>query len=182
MFTIGTPLANTHVLVLDNDMNFVPYYVPGTLYIGGDGVTLGYKNRPELTSEKFIKYNNEIIYNSGDLAKLLPNGELICLGRTDFQVKVRGLRIELGEIERAICSYEGISDAVVTVKTINNRELLCGYFVASGRVPYSTLKKALAKKLPNYMVPNYMLQLESFKYTPNGKIDIKGLINEVNRR
>ena len=177
--TIGTPLANTHVLVLDNDMNFVPYYVPGTLYIGGDGVTLGYKNRPELTSEKFIKYNNEIIYNSGDLAKLLPNGELICLGRTDFQVKVRGLRIELGEIERAICSYEGISDAVVTVKTINNRELLCGYFVASGRVPYSTLKKALAKKLPNYMVPNYMLQLESFKYTPNGKIDRKALPDPV---
>lgn len=139
----------------------------------------GYMNRPELTSEKYIDYNGERIYNSGDLAKMLPNGELICLGRSDFQVKVRGLRIELGEIERSICAYRGVKDSVVTVKNIDGRELLCGYFVADGRVSLSTLKKSLSKKLPSYMVPTYLLQLESFKYTPNGKIDRKDLPDPV---
>lgn len=177
--TIGEPLANTHVLVLDNDLNPVPYNVPGMLFIGGDGVSIGYMNRPELTSEKYIDYNGERIYNSGDLAKLLPNGELVCLGRSDFQVKVRGLRIELGEIEKSICSYRGVKDSVVTVKNIDSRELLCGYFVADGRVSLSTLKKSLSKKLPNYMVPTYLLQLETFKYTPNGKIDRKDLPDPV---
>ncbi len=177
--TIGLPMANTSVFVLDNDLNPVPYNVPGTLYIGGYGVSLGYINRPELTAEKFITYDNQIIYNTGDLAKFLPNGELICLGRTDFQVKVRGLRIELGEIESAICSYKGVKDAVVTIKKVQDREFLCGYFVADGRVSCPTLKKHLSKKLPNYMVPSYLLQLDTFKYTPNGKIDRKDLPNPV---
>lgn len=177
--TIGTPLANTHILVLDNDMNFVPYYVPGMLYIGGDGVSLGYMNKPEFTSQRYLTYNGEKIYNSGDLVKLLPNGELECLGRSDFQVKVRGLRIELGEIESAICAYSGVKDAIVTVKNVNNRDILCGYFVADGRVSYSHLKKSLSKKLPNYMIPSYLLQIESFAYTPNGKIDRKVLPDPI---
>ena len=177
--TIGTPLPNTHALVLDNDMNFVPYNVPGTLYLGGDGVTIGYKNRPELTSEKYVMYNGERIYNTGDLAKVLPNGELECLGRADFQVKIHGLRIELGEIETNICSYKGVKSAVVTLKNVQGRDILCGYFVADGRVSLSLLKKSLAKKLPSYMVPNYLVQLETFKYTPNGKIDRKLLPDPV---
>ena len=176
---IGEPMPNTHVFVLDNDMNFVPYNVPGMLYIGGDGVSIGYKNRPELTAEKYINYGNERIYNSGDLVKLLPNGELECLGRADFQVKVHGLRIELGEIETDICSYKGVRDAVVTVKNVQGRDILCGYFVADGRVSLSLLKKSLAKKLPNYMVPSYLVQLETFKYTPNGKINRKVLPEPV---
>lgn len=177
--TIGEPMPNTHIFVLDNDMNFVPYNVPGMLYIGGDGVSIGYKNRPELTSEKYINYQNERIYNSGDLVKLLPNGELECLGRADFQVKVHGLRIELGEIETDICSYKGIRDAVVTVKNVQGRDILCGYFVADGRISLSLLKKSLAKKLPNYMVPSYLVQLDTFKYTPNGKIDRKVLPDPI---
>lgn len=177
--TIGTPLANTHILVLDNDMNFVPYNVPGMLYIGGDGVSIGYMNNPNLTAKRYLDYNGEKIYNSGDLVKLLPNGELECLGRSDFQVKVRGLRIELGEIENAICAYKGVKEAVVTVKKVNERDILCGYFVADGRVPYSTLKKNLSKKLPNYMVPSYLLQIETFAFTPNGKIDRKALPDPV---
>ena len=176
---IGEPMPNTHVFVLDNDMNFVPYNVPGMLYIGGDGVSIGYKNRPELTAEKYINYGSERIYNSGDLVKLLPNGELECLGRADFQVKVHGLRIELGEIETDICSYKGVRDAVVTVKNVQGRDILCGYFVADGRVSLSLLKKSLAKKLPNYMVPSYLVQLETFKYTPNGKINRKVLPEPV---
>ena len=177
--TIGEPMPNTHIFVLDKDMNFVPYTVPGMLYIGGDGVSIGYKNRPELTSEKYVMYNGERIYNSGDLVKLLPNGELECLGRADFQVKLHGLRIELGEIETDICSYKGVKSAVVTVKKAQGRDILCGYFVADGRVSLSLLKKSLAKKLPNYMVPSYLVQLDSFKYTPNGKIDRKALPEPV---
>ena len=177
--TIGTPLANTHILVLDNDMNFVPYNVPGMLYIGGDGVSIGYMNKPELTAQRYLNFNGERIYNSGDLVKLLPNGELECLGRSDFQVKIRGLRIELGEIESSICSYKGINDAIVTVKKVNNRDILCGYFVADGRISYSNLKKFLSKKLPNYMIPSYLLQMDKFSYTPNGKIDRKVLPDPV---
>ena len=176
---IGEPMPNTHVFVLDNDMNFVPYNVPGMLYIGGDGVSIGYKNRPELTSEKYIEYGTERIYNSGDLVKLLPNGELECLGRADFQVKVHGLRIELGEIESDICNYKGVKSAVVTVKNVEGRDILCGYFVADGRVSLSLLRKSLAKKLPNYMVPSYLVQLETFSYTPNGKIDRKVLPDPI---
>ena len=121
---IGEPMPNTHVFVLDNDMNFVPYNVPGMLYIGGDGVSIGYKNRPELTSEKYINYGNERIYNSGDLVKLLPNGELECLGRADFQVKVHGLRIELGEIETDICSYKGVK-CCSYCKKCSRTEIFC---------------------------------------------------------
>ena len=171
--TIGKPLDNTHILVLDNDMNVVPYLVPGMLYIGGDGVSIGYLNKPELTSEKYINYHGEKIYNSGDLVKLLPNGELECLGRLDFQVKIHGLRIELGEIENAISSYPNIKSVVVSVKKVNNRDILCAYFIADGRISYSNLKKSLSKKLPSYMIPSYLLQVEHFDYTPNGKIDKK---------
>ena len=173
--SIGKPIANTDIYILDNDMNPVPYNVPGTLYIGGDGVTVGYWNKQELTSEKYIEYNGSRIYNSGDLAKTLRNGDICCLGRSDFQVKIRGLRIELGEIESAIMAYPGISESVVTIKNVDGRDILCGYFVASGRISLSLLKNRLSKKLPNYMIPVYLTQLDSFSYTPNGKIDRKNL-------
>ena len=173
--TIGKPIDNTEILILDNDLNPVPINVPGTLYIGGDGVSAGYINRPELTAERFITYNDHIVYNSGDLVKQLPNGELDCLGRTDFQVKVRGLRIELGEIEEQIKSYKDVTEAVVSVKTINNREVICGYFTANSRVSVSGLRNTISRKLPNYMIPSFFIQLEKFEYTPNGKIDRKKL-------
>lgn len=177
--TIGTPLGNTSIYVLDNDLNPVPYNVPGKLFIGGCGMTLGYLNKPEITAEKYIDYNGETIYDTGDLVKILPNGELDYLGRTDFQVKVRGLRIELLEIENTIRAYKDIQEAVVTVKSVNGRDVLCGYFTASGRVSISLLKNSIAKKLPNYMVPTYLMQLKDFTYTPNGKIDRKFLPEPV---
>lgn len=173
--SIGTPIANTSIYILDNDLNHVPVNVPGKLYIGGAGVSIGYMNLPELTATRYIDYNGDRIYDSGDLVKMLPNGELLCLGRSDFQVKVRGLRIELSEIESDMCSYGSISDAVVCVKNINDRDVLCGFFTSSGRVSISLLKKYLSSRLPNYMVPTYLMQLKEFSYTPNGKIDRKNL-------
>lgn len=173
--TIGKPIANTNMYVLDNNLNIVPINVPGKLYIGGKGVSKGYINRPELTSERFIEYKGDFIYDTGDLAKVNSDYEFECLGRTDFQVKIRGLRIELGEIEKQIASYNGIQEVVVAEKTINDRSVLCGYFVANGRISTSLLKNKISKVLPNYMVPSYLIQLNSFAHTPNGKIDRKAL-------
>ena len=176
--TIGKPISNTTVYVLDNNLNILPVGITGTLYIGGDGVSKGYLHREELTKEKFIinKYNNELIYNTGDLAKWLPNGELACLGRADFQIKMRGLRIELGEIEKVILSFSSIDNVVVTVNSDPmGRQFLCAYFISSIRVSLSELKEYISKFLPNYMVPTYLVQVADFVYTPNGKIDKKAL-------
>ncbi|MCI8482443.1 MAG: amino acid adenylation domain-containing protein [Clostridia bacterium] len=177
--TIGTPIANTQIYILNKDLNLVPIGMSGDLYIGGVGVSKGYLNRDKLTNDKFVNnpfIENDIIYNTGDLASWNFDGEINCLGRSDFQVKIRGLRIELGEIEKQILQYQNISNAVVCAKTDSlNRQFLCGYFVASSRISTPDLKNYLGKFLPNYMIPSYFMQLDDFKYTPNGKIDRKSL-------
>lgn len=176
---IGQPVHNTSVYVLDNDMNPVPYNVPGKLYIGGLGVSKGYVKRDELTAERFITYNSETVYDTGDLAKFNYNNDLVCLGRDDFQVKLHGLRIELGEIENAMLSYPGVTEAVAILKNVNGRDVLCGYFVANGRISVSLLRSRIAKKLPQYMCPSFLIQLDSFTHTPNGKVDRKALPDPV---
>lgn len=179
--TIGTPISNTYTYILDENLNILPLGVPGTLYIGGDGVGKGYLNREDLTNEKFI--NNPFIpgtkmYNTGDIAKLMPDGEIVYIGRADFQVKLHGLRIELGEIEKQISSFENISNTAVTVKTdITGRDILCAYFKAERKINLNKLRDYLRKKIPGYMIPVYFKQMNDFKYTPNGKIDRKNLPN-----
>lgn len=177
--TIGKPISNTSCYILDNNLNPTPIGMIGNLYIGGDGVSKGYFNRAALTNDKFINnpfISNEIIYNTGDLAAWTSGGEINCLGRSDFQVKINGLRIELGEIEKRILSYPSMFKVVVTVKKDNlNRQLLCAYFVANSRISSSDLKNFLAKYLPAYMIPTYLLQLDDFPFTPNGKIDRNAL-------
>ncbi len=176
---IGTPIANTQMYILDKELNILPTGIPGELYIGGAGVSKGYLNRAKLTSEKFIsnKYiENDTIYNTGDIAKWLPNGEIDCLGRSDSQVKLRGLRIELGEVEKQILSFPNIDSSAVCIKTdATDRQFLCAYFVSKERISISELKNFLSKFLPNYMVPSFLMQLENFKYTPNGKVDKNSL-------
>ena len=172
---IGQPIVNTNIYILDNKLQPVPIGIPGNLYIGGDGLSCGYFNRPKLTQEKFIEnpFNlAEKIYNTGDLAKWTIDGEIEYIGRSDFQVKVRGLRIELGEIEKQILDFPKIDSVCVCVKKDSaEREILCGYFISKERISTSELKNYLSKFLPNYMVPSFLIQLEDFKYTPNGKID-----------
>ena len=172
---IGQPIINTSIYILDNKLNPVPIGMAGNLYIGGDGLSRGYYNRPRLTQEKFIEspFNpGEKIYNTGDLAKWTIDGEIEYIGRSDFQVKVRGLRIELGEIEKQILDFPKIDSVCVCVKKDSSeREILCGYFISKERISTSELKNHLSKFLPNYMVPSFLIQLEDFKYTPNGKID-----------
>ena len=179
--TIGTPIANTYTYILDNNNNILPIGANGNLFIGGDGVGNGYLNRPELTAEKFI--DNPFVpgtkmYNTGDIAKIMPNGELIYLGRSDFQVKIHGLRIELGEIEKQISSFDGISNTAVCVKKdSSNRDMLCAYFMANKTISVNKLRDFLKTKIPTYMIPIYFKQMEDFEYTPNGKIDRKNLPN-----
>ena len=179
--TIGSPIANTQMYILNPDLKPQPIGVPGELFISGDGVSVGYYNKENITSEKFIAnpfIQNKIMYKTGDLAKWLPSGEIEYIGRTDFQVKLHGLRIELGEIETAILKFPNINSCVICMKTDSlDRQVLCAYIISSERISISNLKNHLSTCLPAYMVPTYILQIDKFKYTPNGKIDRKALPN-----
>jgi amino acid adenylation domain-containing protein len=184
---IGHPISNTQVYILDTNLQQVPIGVPGELHVGGDGLTKGYLNRPELTAEKFISNPfssdpNSKLYKTGDLVKFLPNGAIECLGRIDYQVKVRGFRIELGEIEAMMVQYPAIKEAVAIVREdIPDAKTLVGYFVsneidkevANQKIP--KLRLFLKEKLPDYMVPTIFMVLDAMPLTPNGKVDRKAL-------
>ncbi|MFC2155236.1 condensation domain-containing protein, partial [Acidobacteriota bacterium] len=174
---IGGPVANTSIYIVDRKLNPVPVGLVGEIYIGGDGAAARYLNNPELTSEKFEKspfIRGERLYRAGDLARWLPDGNLEFIGRVDQQVKLRGFRIELEEIERHILNYENIKKAVVYLKKNNNGEkYLCASIVSKKRVDGSDLQKYLMKKLPDYMVPSFIVQVNKIPLTLSGKIDRK---------
>ena len=176
--TIGKPVANTTCYILDGNMELLPINTPGCLYIGGEGVSNGYFKNQNLTSEKFVefKYSKGKIYNTNDLAYWNENGELIHLGRLDFQIKLNGYRIDLAEIEESILNYPEVSNcAVIQVSAENNKKYLCAYIVAKTKIDEEKLRKALFEELPTYMVPSKIIQIENMVYTPNGKIDRKSL-------
>ena len=175
---IGKAIANTQLYILDKFNNPLPVGVPGELFIAGDGVCKGYYNNLELTHKVFLNnpfLPNELMYKTGDLCMLLPNGEIEYLERVDNQIKIRGLRIELGEIESKILDYNGIEKVCVIKQTINNRDFVSAYYTANKKINTSSLKKYLSNYLPKYMIPSYFTVLERFPYTPNGKIDKKAL-------
>ena len=176
--TIGKPLSNTQIYILDKDLNPVPIGVPGELYISGDGVGKGYLGNENLTNKTFINnpfVTNTIMYKTGDFGMYNKNGEIICLGRIDNQIKIRGLRIEIGEIESLMLEYPHIKKVSVIKQIINNREIISAYFTADKRISISEFRKYLAVSLPKYMIPSYFTVLDEFPYTPNGKIDKKSL-------
>ncbi|WDV44634.1 amino acid adenylation domain-containing protein [Clostridiaceae bacterium M8S5] len=178
---IGKPFANTEIYILDNEMNPVPVGIPGEIYIGGDGVTLGYVNAPELTKERFINHSFDKtkqirLYKTGDLALWNNDGNIKMLQRIDNQVKIRGHRIELSEIEKQLESIIEVEKAFVVPKEAPNGEkLLCAYCKAPASLDINKTNKYLKKKLPTYMIPSYMLRVEEFPLTNNGKVDIKKL-------
>ena len=175
---IGRPIANTQMYILDNNLQIVPIGVAGELYIAGDGVGKGYLNMEETTKERYIKnpfIDGSIMYKTGDICKYDINGDIYYLGRTDNQVKIRGLRIELEEIENKIVNFPFIKDAKVVKQTIGSREIISAYFIAKRRIRITELRKYLNESLPNYMVPSYFTALDEFPHTPNGKIDKKAL-------
>ncbi len=178
--SIGRPIANTQVYLLDRHLQPVPIGVPGELYIGGDGLARGYLNRPELTREKFIPNpfrNSERLYKTGDLARYLPDGNIEFIGRIDNQVKIRGFRIELGEIEAVLNNHPQIQQGVVIVREdITDNKRLVAYVVPEDEsLKRNQLREDLKQKLPEYIVPSAFVFLENFPLTPNGKIDRKAL-------
>lgn len=179
---IGRPIANTSIWIRDEHDRLAPIGVPGELFIGGDGVSLGYLNRPELTAERFISdpthaLSGERLYRTGDLGRYRPDGMIECLGRIDNQVKVRGFRIELGEIETMLANLASVRQAVVVAREARPGDArLVAYVLPEGSTPdESSLRSHLRRSLPEYMVPQLFVFVESFPTTPNGKIDKKAL-------
>ncbi len=180
---IGRPIANTQLYVLDERRQPVPIGVPGELYIGGAGVVRGYLNAPELTAERFVEdpFSQDPqarMYRTGDQVRYQRDGRLEYLSRLDNQVKIRGFRIELGEIETCLLRHEAVKQGVVTVREDRPGDVrLVAYVVAEpGRnVTVTEVRKHLRTSLPEYMIPQHVVELDALPMTPNGKIDRKAL-------
>ena len=173
--TIGKASYNYIMDVRDIDGKLVPDGVMGELYIGGPCVGKGYYNLDDKTKEVFLTINDTPYYKTGDYAIKLPNDEFTIEGRIDNQIKLRGLRIEIGEIESNISRFPNIKQCVVVINEINNNEHLCAYFTADEEIDINLLKRYLANKLTEYMVPTVFMQLDEMPMSPNGKTDIKRL-------
>ncbi|MCY9561644.1 amino acid adenylation domain-containing protein, partial [Paenibacillus apiarius] len=176
---VGKPIHNTAVYILDARGGLQPIGVAGELYISGDGVARGYLNRPELTAERFVENPFELgrrMYRTGDLARWLPDGTVDYLGRIDDQVKIRGYRIELGEIEAQLLRIAAVEEAVVVAREdAAGQKQLCAYIVAERVLTVGELRKALARELPEYMIPVYFMQLDRMPLTSSGKVEHKAL-------
>ncbi|WP_440115897.1 amino acid adenylation domain-containing protein [Paenibacillus sp. QZ-Y1] len=174
---IGRPIGNTTTYVLNAEMKLVPKGVPGELYIGGEGVSQAYLNRPELTSERYVESpfrSGERLYRTGDLVRWLPEGHLEFIDRLDNQVKIRGFRIELGEVEAAISSHPEVKEVIVHV-TEDRR--LVAYIVVEHEVDGVAVKVrgAMKEQLPSYMIPSAIIELPAFPLNANGKVDRRAL-------
>ncbi|MGK5090389.1 amino acid adenylation domain-containing protein [Deltaproteobacteria bacterium TL4] len=176
---LGKPLANVEIYILDPYLQPVPIGIPGELYIGGAALARGYLNREELTQEKFMGHPFKAkarLYKTGDLARYLPDGNVVFLGRVDDQVKIRGYRVELREIEQCLKQQEQIDACAVIVKANANKESeIYAYLTGKGTINMKEVKNALKKSLPEYMIPAQMLQLEKIPLNANGKVDRKAL-------
>ncbi|WP_266157235.1 non-ribosomal peptide synthetase [Dyella silvatica] len=178
--SIGRPIANVRIYVLDADRQPVPIGVPGEAWIAGTGVARGYLGREELTAERFVDdpfaSAGERMYKTGDRAKYLATGELVFLGRADDQVKLRGYRIELGEIEAALGSHPAVREAAVIVRHDGSVPRLVGYVTCADAAPTTAaIKDHLRARLPDYMIPAAIVVLPAIPLSPNRKVDRKAL-------
>ena len=176
---IGRPFSNTSVYVIDSQLNLCAPGVPGELLIGGKGVAKGYLNKQELTDKQFIQNpfsGKDKIYRTGDLVKMLPDGSIAFIGRTDNQVKIRGYRIELGEIEQILSFNEEVDATVIMLNSseTGDKELIA-YIKSKSAIPVTELRGYLQERVPAHMIPSHFVHLEEFPLTPNGKIDRKAL-------
>jgi amino acid adenylation domain-containing protein len=194
--SIGKPISNTAIYILDKNRSIQPIGIAGELCIGGNNVGRGYLNNPELTAEKFNQKflrgvqggsffkkrppgrRRQKIYRTGDLARWLPDGNIEFIGRTDHQVQIRGFRVELGEIEKRVMEIEYIKEVVVLEReneTRKGKNYLCAYVAAEIPVEPPELREVLGKSLPDYMIPSYFVQIERIPLTVNGKVHRKVL-------
>ena len=179
--TVGPPLRNYVEHIVDLDNNVVPVGVIGELLISGHNISVGYNNKPEQTAAAYITFNNLPTYRSGDFARWRNDGEVMILGRKDTQVKLRGLRIELGEIDRVLTCIDGVATSHIMIRKVANRENLVAYYTLKQGCGLSAddIKKRMAEKLTDYMVPAFFVHLEQMPITPNGKINTRALPEPV---
>ncbi|MGH9941133.1 MAG: non-ribosomal peptide synthetase [Pyrinomonadaceae bacterium] len=181
--SIGRPLANTQIYILDSRLQPVPVGVHGEIHIGGAGLARGYLNKNELTAERFIPHpfrraSGERVYKTGDQGCYLPNGDIEFLGRLDNQVKIRGFRVELGEVETVLARHDGVREVVVTEsEDASGEKRLTAYLVPHRRRPLATgeLRGFLKRWLPDYMIPSSFVVLDELPRTPHGKIARRAL-------
>ncbi|KTS80479.1 peptide synthetase, partial [Paenibacillus jamilae] len=184
--SIGKPIANTQIYILDQHLRPVPIGLPGELFISGSGLARGYLNQPVLTDEKFI--DNPFkpgtkLYRTGDLCKWLSDGSIEYLGRMDYQVKIRGFRIELSEVEGQVRTYPGIDECVVVAKEQGEDKQLVAYYLRNdsefgkSSLDPKEVRNYLKAFLPYYMIPAFFIELDKLPLTPNGKIDRKELMS-----
>lgn len=176
---IGRPINNTSIYLLDSHLEPVPYGVVGEIYIGGAGVTGYYLNRPELNLERFITdpfHPENRMYKTGDLAVRNPDGMITYRGRSDSQIKIKGYRIETGEIENWLINFDYVHEAIVIdyVDEYENKHLIA-YLVMTNYLLIDNLKKQLRLSFPSYMIPTYLIPIDKFPLTPNGKLNRKAL-------
>ncbi|MEO7363338.1 MAG: AMP-binding protein, partial [Gemmatimonadaceae bacterium] len=178
---LGAPLANTQLLVLEPSGNAAPLGLPGELWIGGDGLAIGYHGRPDLTAERFVQHQTfGRLYRTGDRVVRRSGGKLYYQGRLDDQVKLNGYRIELGEIESVLAAQPGVQQAVAAVQR-TAADLALVAFVVCSKIPDdvegfgAAMREAVRRILPNYMVPRVVQCVEALPLTPNGKIDRRAL-------
>ncbi len=171
---IGRPIANTQVRVLDAAGNDLPIGAVGELLIGGRGVAVGYRSRPDLTAERFIDHHGERLYRTGDLGRWRADGVLECLGRTDNEEKIRGFRVAIEEVEGALAKLPGVSGASVKAwPDASGERALVGYIVGPGDA--ATWRAQLSASLPDYMIPTRFVAMDALPLTPNGKVDRNAL-------
>jgi amino acid adenylation domain-containing protein len=180
---IGKPVQNTAVYLLDGHLEPVPAGVPGELYIAGRGLSRGYCGRPDLTAERFVpnpfgRASANRLYRTGDIARYLPDGNIMFIGRADHQVKIRGFRVELGEIEAALAAHPLVREAAATVREDTpGDQRLVAYIVSrgAGRASADELRAWLRETLPSYMIPSAVVALDEMPRTPSGKPDRRSL-------
>lgn len=176
---IGRPVSNSSVYIFDEHRQLVPVGIIGELFLGGDGVAIGYLNNPEATFEKFVENpykKTERLYKSGDLGRWLPDGNIEFFGRKDGQVKIRGYRVELGEIKSALQDMPAVTEALVLYSHVKERDKqLIAYLVGDKALRTGDIKEFLSARLPLYMHPDCYIQVSEFPLTANGKIDYRAL-------
>ncbi|CAH1209053.1 Tyrocidine synthase 3 [Paenibacillus plantiphilus] len=175
---IGKPILNNRIYILNHEHRMMPIGLAGELYISSPGIARGYRNREELSREKFVDdpyRSGSRMYGTGDMARWLADGNIEYLGRLDDQLKIRGYRIELGEIENRLSAYPHLTQGVVIAREEEGGAVLYAYFVSPGDVTAAELRAFMGEELPDYMIPSYFIRLEQLPLTPNGKVDRKAL-------